>query len=304
MHPKKVIAERAHKWEPRGKRMNRTSRRKKYQHLLPYKVVAVLPARSPLSVNRGRHQQPCSFFFLVSLDRPRGTLQLRHTQRRRLIHETLQNGYEAHSRSNSFFSPFSPQRMHRIYFTITLRKLLSNTHFDDIRTQVTRFFPCSNLTEKNHVVTRSTSTITENIDTCDLFIHVKSRENRYWSRTDACVPIVTLCCTEKRKNCRLQHWRAWRNILYGPVWHTLRVAHTTFARCRLRQTECRESLEASVRDCCAPGGRYLTYSVTRLWPVSLCSDSLETGVYVRRMDRAHVKSNPTWFIDAENAIRK
>lgn len=68
---------------------------KKYQHLLPYKVVAVLPARSPLSVNRGRHQQPCSFFFLVSLDRPRGTLQLRHTQRRRLIHETLQNGYEA-----------------------------------------------------------------------------------------------------------------------------------------------------------------------------------------------------------------
>lgn len=62
---------------------------------LPYKVVAVLPARSPLSVNRGRHQQPCSFFFLVSLDRPRGTLQLRHTQRRRLIHETLQNGYEA-----------------------------------------------------------------------------------------------------------------------------------------------------------------------------------------------------------------
>lgn len=151
---------------------------KKYQHLLPYKVVAVLPARSPLSVNR-RHQQPCSFFFLVSLDRPRGTLQLRHTQRRRLIHETLQNGYEAHSRSNSFFSPFSPQRMHRIYFTITLRKLLSNTHFDDIRTQVTRFFPCSNLTEKNHVVTRSTSTITENIDTCDLFIHVKSRENRY-----------------------------------------------------------------------------------------------------------------------------
>lgn len=208
MHPKKVIAERAHKWEPRGKRMNRTSRRKKYQHLLPYKVVAVLPARSPLSVNRGRHQQPCSFFFLVSLDRPRGTLQLRHTQRRRLIHETLQNGYEAHSRSNSFFSPFSPQRMHRIYFTITLRKLLSNTHFDDIRTQVTRFFPCSNLTEKNHVVTRSTSTITENIDTCDLFIYVKSRENRYWSRTDACVPIVTLCCTEKRKNCRLQHWRA------------------------------------------------------------------------------------------------
>lgn len=91
--------------------------------------------------------------------------------------------------------------------TITLRKLLSNTHFDDIA-RVTRFFPCSNLTEKNHVVTRSTSTKTENIDTCDLFIHVKSRENRYWSRTDACVPIVTLCCTEKRKNCRLQHWRA------------------------------------------------------------------------------------------------
>lgn len=98
MHPKKVIAERAHKWEPRGKRMNRASRRRQEKNINTYchtRWFAVLPARSPLSVNRGRHQQPCSFFFLVSLDRPRGTLQLRHTQRRRLIHETLQNGYEA-----------------------------------------------------------------------------------------------------------------------------------------------------------------------------------------------------------------
>lgn len=112
--------------------------------------------------------------------------------------------------------------------TITLRKLLSNTHFDDIA-RVTRFFPCSNLTEKNHVVTRSTSTKTENIDTCDLFIHVKSRENRYWSRTDACVPIVTLCCTEKRKNCRLQHWRA-DEISYTNRCDTRYASHIQLSR--------------------------------------------------------------------------
>ena len=84
--------------------------------------------------------------------------------------------------------------------------------------------------------------------------------------------------------------------MHGPVvWHTLRVARTTFARCRLRQTECRESLEASVRDCCAPGGRYLTYRVTRLCPVFLCSDSLETRRAVRTFlvrVSAHVQSNP------------
>lgn len=305
MHPKKVIAERAHKWEPRGKRMNRASRRRQEKNINTYCHTRWSPF-SPLdrhypSIAATSNLAPFSSLSLLTGREGRCSCD---THRDGGWYTKLYKMVTRHSRSNSFFPPFSPQRMHRIYFTITLRKLLSNTHFDDIRTQVTRFFPCSNLTEKNHVVTRSTSTITENIDTCDLFIYIKSRENRYWSRTDACVPIVTLCCTEKRKNCRLQHWRAWRNILYGPVWHTLRVAHTTFARCRLRQTECRESLEASVRDCCAPGGRYLTYSVTRLWPVSLCSDSLETGVYVRRMDRAHVKSNPTWFIDAENAIRK
>lgn len=90
-----------------------TRAEQKYQHLLSYKVVAVLPARSPLSVNRGRHQQPCSFFFLVSLDRPRGTLQLRHTQ---TAADTRNFTKWLHSRSNSFFPPFSPQRMHRVYF--------------------------------------------------------------------------------------------------------------------------------------------------------------------------------------------
>lgn len=210
MHPKKVIAERAHKWEPRGKRMNRASRRRQEKNINTYCHTRWSPF-SPLD----RHYP--SIVAATSNLAPFSSLSLLTGREGRCSCDTHRDGgwytklykmVTRHSRSNSFFPPFSPQRMHRIYFTITLRKLLSNTHFDDIRTQVTRFFPCSNLTEKNHVVTRSTSTITENIDTCDLFIHVKSRENRYWSRTDACVPIVTLCCTEKRKNCRLQHWRA------------------------------------------------------------------------------------------------
>lgn len=100
------------------------------------------------------------------------------THRQRLIHETLQNGYTP--AQILFPSVLTATHASCIFrrLTITLRKLLLNTHFDDIA-RVTRFFPCSNLTEKNHVVTRSTSTKTENIDTCDLFIHVKSRENRY-----------------------------------------------------------------------------------------------------------------------------
>lgn len=209
MHPKKVIAERAHKWEPRGKRMNRASRRRQEKNINTYCHTRWSPF-SPLdrhypSIAATSNLAPFSSLSLLTGREGRCSCD---THRDGGWYTKLYKMVTRHSRSNSFFPPFSPQRMHRIYFTITLRKLLSNTHFDDIRTQVTRFFPCSNLTEKNHVVTRSTSTITENIDTCDLFIHVKSRENRYWSRTDACVPIVTLCCTEKRKNCRLQHWRA------------------------------------------------------------------------------------------------
>lgn len=208
MHPKKVIAERAHKWEPRGKRMNRASRRRQEKNINTYchtRWFAVLDRHYPSIVAATSNLAPFSSLSLLTGREGRCSCD---THRDGGWYTKLYKMVTRHSRSNSFFPPFSPQRMHRIYFTITLRKLLSNTHFDDIRTQVTRFFPCSNLTEKNHVVTRSTSTITENIDTCDLFIYVKSRENRYWSRTDACVPIVTLCCTEKRKNCRLQHWRA------------------------------------------------------------------------------------------------
>lgn len=191
--------------------MNRASRREQNKNINTYchtrwSPFSLLDRHYPSIVTATSNLAPFSSLSLLTGREGRCSCD---THRQRLMHETLQNGYEALPLKFFFPSVLTATRASCIFrrITITLRKLLSNTHSDDTA-RVTRFFPCSNLTEKNHVVTRSTSTKTENIDTCDLFIHVKSRENRYWSRTNACVPIVTLCCTEKRKNCRLQHWHA------------------------------------------------------------------------------------------------
>lgn len=191
--------------------MNRASRREQNKNINTYchtrwSPFSLLDRHYPSIVTATSNLAPFSSLSLLTGREGRCSCD---THRQRLMHETLQNGYEALPLKFFFPSVLTATRASCIFrrITITLRKLLSNTHSDDTA-RVTRFFPCSNLTEKNHVVTRSTSTKTENIDTCDLFIHVKSRENRYWSRTNACVPIVTLRCTEKRKNCRLQHWHA------------------------------------------------------------------------------------------------
>lgn len=95
----------------RRKRMIESGRGKKknsntYCHTR-WTLCPLLEAGTILSVNRSRHQQPCSFSFSVSFSRLQETPQLRHTQRQRVAdprNETKRNerNYQRHSRLNSF----------------------------------------------------------------------------------------------------------------------------------------------------------------------------------------------------------
>lgn len=95
MHPKKVIAERAHKWEPRGKRMNRASRRGQNKNINTYchtrwSPFSPLDRHYPSIVAATSNLAPFSSLSLLTGREGRCSCD---THRQRLIHETLQNGY-------------------------------------------------------------------------------------------------------------------------------------------------------------------------------------------------------------------
>lgn len=109
----------------RRKRMIESGRGKKknsntYCHTR-WTLCPLLEAGTILSVNRSRHQQPCSFSFSVSFSRLQETPQLRHTQRQRVAdprNETKRTKLPTPLPLKFFFPPFSPQRVRRVYIDI------------------------------------------------------------------------------------------------------------------------------------------------------------------------------------------